>query len=203
MVNDSSVNKKDRQGRKDETRRVLLEAARRVFARDGILAATATQVAREADRAHGSVFVHFGSLDGLVSAVVEDFGSALARDLQDRYEAGATPATILGAHLEGLAAHEGFYTRLVIEGPLLPPEARLTLVGIQSTISHHLSPVFADLAPPGVSPAFLFNLWVGIVHRYLADREFFAPGASVLQTRGPELVAQFLNLLSISKGGNE
>jgi AcrR family transcriptional regulator len=203
MVNDSTVKKEGRQDRKEETRRVLLGAARRVFARDGVLAATATSVAQEADRAHGSVFVHFGSLGGLISAVIEDFGLALARDLQERTQAGASAAVVLGAHLDGVAAHEDFYTRLVVEGPLLPTEARQSLVGVQSTISHHLSPAFESLALPGVPPAFLFNLWVGIVHRYLADREFFSPGASVLRSRGPELVTQFLTLLSISKGGNE
>jgi AcrR family transcriptional regulator len=147
------------------------------------------------------VFVHFGSLDGLISAVVEDFGLSLARTLQARTDAGAGPREVLQAYLDGLADHEAFYARLVVEGPLLPAEARLSLVGIQSALSHHLAPVLAAYARPGVPEAFLFNLWVGLVHRYLGEGDLFGPPGQVLSTQGARLIDQFLALLSGSEGG--
>ena len=197
---------KIRSDQKSETRRLLLAAARTVFAREGILATSMSTVAREAGRSHGTAFVHFGTQAGLVSAVVEDFGLGLASDLHRLTEAGAPPGDVLRAHVKGLSVHEAFYTRLVVEGSLLPSEARLSLIGIQSVLAHHLLPAFEAGSRAGllkaVPPAFLFNSWIGLLHHYLSNRDLFAPGASVLERWGPELVEHFLFLIEIPKGGN-
>jgi hypothetical protein len=45
----------------------------------------------------------------------------------------------------------------------------------------------------------LFNTWIGLIHHYLMNRELFAPGASVVERHGRELLDHFMYL--ISKGG--
>lgn len=182
----------------------MLDAAIRVFSRDGILASTTAAVAKEAGMAHGSVFVHFGSQEGLVVAVIRDFGDALSLRLHELIEAGAGTREVLEAHLKGIREREELYARLVVEAPLLPEEARQSLVLVQSAIAFHLSPAIEADTRAGLVKAMslplLFNTWLGLVHHYLANRELFAPGASVIARRGPELLGHFMFL--ISKGGD-
>jgi AcrR family transcriptional regulator len=194
---------RNREAQKHETRRRILEASIRVFARDGFLAATSQAVATEAGVAHGSVFARFGSLEGLIAAAIGDFGEAASLRLHESVGRGARTREVLGAHLAAIREREDFYARLVVEAPLLPEAARTSLVLIQSAISFHLSPAIeADRAAGKIKSAslpLLFNTWLGLVHYYLANRELFAPGASVIDRRGPELLEHFMSL--ISKGG--
>jgi AcrR family transcriptional regulator len=191
---------RNREAQKLGTRRRILDAAARVFAREGILAATAAAVATEAGVAHGSVFARFGSLEGLIVAVIGDFGETVSLRLHESMEKGAGTREVLAAHLEGIGRCEDFYARLVVEVPLLPAAARQSLVLIQSAIAFHLSPAIrADEKARRIKAmplALLFNTWVGLIHYYLANRELFAPGASVIERYGDELLDHFISLIS-------
>lgn len=194
-----------RSDQKESTRRALVAAARKAFGANGITATPVSEVARAAGRSHGSVFVHFGSQEGLIVAVVEDFGLGLARRLHDLVQAGAGLATVLSAHLQGIGEDEAFYTRLVREESLLPAEARLGWVACQSAVSFHLMPALEAGVAAGVvkplAPGFLFNAWVGLVHHYLTHGDLFAPGGSVVGQRGPELVAGFIDMVAAGDKG--
>jgi AcrR family transcriptional regulator len=193
-----------RKSRKLATRRQILEAAIRVFGREGILAASTAEVALEAGVAHGSVFAHFGTQEGLIVAAIEDFGSALSLRIHELVAKGAGTREVLQAHLEAIREREDFYARLVTEAPLLPEEARHSLVLIQSTIAFHLSPAIAKDAKEGrieaMSLPLLFNTWLGLLHYYLANRELFAPGSSLVEKRGEELLDHFMFLVSARNG---
>jgi len=149
---------------------------------------------------HGSVFAHFGTQEGLIAAVIEDFGEALSLHLHESTERGAGTREVLKSHLDAIRESEGFYARLAVETPLLPSEARLSLVLIQSDIAFHLSPAIEADAKAGSVKAMplplLFNTWVGLLHYYLANRELFAPDASLLESRGEELLDHFMSLIS-------
>jgi AcrR family transcriptional regulator len=200
----ASVPPRNRKDRKRETRERILKAAAGVFARRGILATTTAEVAREAGVSHGSVFAHFGSQEELVSAVIEDFGEGVARRLHELAAAGAGVREVLETHLKAIAEREDFYARLAVEAPLLPPRARESLIAIQSAICFHLSPALeGDIRAGRVreQPLHLFfNTWAGLLHYYMANGELFAPGASVIRRRGPELLEYFMSL--ISTGGH-
>jgi AcrR family transcriptional regulator len=196
---------RNRAAQKRDTRQRILDAAIRVFARDGILASTTAAIAKEAGVAHGSVFVHFGSQESLIIAAIQDFGKTVSLRLHELIQGGAGTREVLEAHMRGIREYENFYARLVVEAPLLPDDAKTSLVLIQSTISFHLSPAIeADRAAGRIKAMplpLLFNTWIGLVHYYLANRELFAPGASVIDRRGPELLEHFMSL--ISKGGRK
>lgn len=202
-VKDKAPRPRNREKQKRDTRLRILEAASRVFARVGILASTTASVAKAAGVAQGSLFAHFGSQEGLVSAVIEDFGEALSLRLHELTEAGVGTREVLRAHLRAIREREDFYARLVVEAPLLPEGARRSLLFIQSAIAFHLSPAIdADVRAGRISAmplALLFNTWLGLLHYYLANRELFAPGASVIERRGAELLDHFM--LLIAKGG--
>ena len=189
-----------RQRQKRRTRHRLLQQALRLFARDGIVATPTAELARAAGVSHGALFVHFGSRDELVAAAVEEFAGGVVRRIHQLTEGSAGVREVLEAHLEGLSEHEDFYVRLVMEGPVLPPYARSTLVGIQSAIAFHLEiAARRDLAAGRLRRMelpLLFNTWLGLLHHYLSNRDLFAPGESVLARRGRELLDHYMSLIT-------
>lgn len=196
---DEPVGKRELQKR--QTRERLVEVAGELFARQGISATTTAEVAKAAGVSHGTVFAHFPTREELVAEVVARATGEVSRRLHERMgEADLDVRAILQAHLDALAVDEALQARLVMEAPLLPDLARRRLVGVQSALSHHLRLAAEREVAAGrmrsVKPHLLFNTWVGLVNHYLVNRDLFAPGGSVLRSRGPELVDHLLALLS-------
>jgi len=177
-----------------------VEAAFGLFAEFGPLATTTGAVAQAAGVSHGTLFLHFPTQGALVEAVILEFGSKVNARLHELSSSGGSVREILEAHLAGLREFEPFYTRLVIEARLLPECAREALLGIQSTVSHHLSVAaeraMADGTIRTMPVALLFNTWIALVHYYLTNGDLFAPGKSVLARRGGELIEHFLHLIA-------
>ena len=186
--------------KKQQTRDLLIEAALELMAERGITATRTIDVAERAGVAHGTVFVHFPTREDLIAAVVGEHAGQIAVSLHDLAGEGVTVREILAAHLAGLAEHEAFYARLVMEGPLLPPYARATLLGIQSAISARLAEVAEREMAAGrirrMPIPLLFNTWLGLVHHYLGNRELFAPGQSVVERWAPTLLDHYLGLIT-------
>jgi len=185
-----------RQERKTRTRDRLIDAAISVFARDGLLAARTLDIAREAGVSHGTVF-----------CALRRFLERAARRTRELAEEGHGVRHVLAAHLRGIAENEAFYTRLAKEGHLLPPSARSVLLGIQSAFSHHLSKASEREIAEGrirrVPHYMIFNGWLGLVHHYLIWSENFAPGRSVIEVFGPDLVDYYVGLLQTENSGGQ
>ena len=177
------------------------------MADQGITATRTIDVADRAGVAHGTVFVHFATRDEMIAAVVGRHAGEIAVRLDELGRGRRSVREVLEGHLEGLAEHEAFYARLVMEGPLLPPYARATLVGIQSAISANLSAAAAQEMDDGrirrMPFHLLFNTWLGLVHHYIGNRELFAPGQSVVERWGSTLLDHYLGLLSPATQGGE
>lgn len=193
--------------RKEQTRSTLVEAALDLMAEDGITATRTVDVAKRAGVAHGTVFVHFATRDDLIAAVVSRHAGQIALRLHELGRGRGSVREVLEGHLAGLAEHEAFYARLVMEGPLLPPYAQATLLGIQSAISAHLATAAEREMTDGrirrMPFDLLFNTWLGLVHHYIGNRELFAPGRSVVERWGPTLLDHYLGLLGPAIGGGE
>lgn len=198
-----ALTRRAQQRRKTHTR--LVNSALRRFSKKGIAATRTVDVARAARVSHGAIFVHFPTRDDLVTAAVEKFGKQVTRRLHDLVDRNASVAEVLAAHLAGLQEHESFYARLLMEGPLLPPVARSTLIGIQSAIAFHLSAAAEREMKAGkiqrTSLPLLFNTWIGLLHHYLSNQDLFAPGESVLGRHGQDLLDHFMGLLAPRRGG--
>src|SRR4051812_6342390 len=59
--------------RRADTRSRLLEAAAKRFAADGIDGASIDAIADDADRTSGAVYAHFGSKEGLLTALLDSW----------------------------------------------------------------------------------------------------------------------------------
>jgi AcrR family transcriptional regulator len=97
-----AVNK--HQQKSDATRRKLLEAALRIFARDGFEAARLEDIAAESGHTRGAFYANFDTKEDLFFALLEQQASERLKDLQQRLEKhDTTPArlrTLRACYLE-------------------------------------------------------------------------------------------------------
>lgn len=191
-----------RQAQKLRTRALIEETALSVFADKGFMAARAADIASAAGVSHGTVFLHFPTMEELTAAVIDRFGKRVSQRLHELAKEGYGLSGALEAHIKGLREHEAFYTRLITERALLPESAKTAFLSIQSSISLHISEAAQREMREGLIKQMpmhlLFNTWIGLVHYYLENGELFAPGSSVLDRRGGELIDHFMRLVSMN-----
>jgi AcrR family transcriptional regulator len=187
-----------RKEQKDATQRRLVETALDFFAARGFAMSNTADFAKAAKVSHGAVFLHFPTKEALVLRVLDVFGDRLAAAFKVAMQADLSLEGVLRAHLSVLRDYENFYARLVQEGALLPVKARSLLFILHASVSRRLGLAAEDEVAAGRTRAMkqhlLFNTWIALVHYYIANRDVFAPGESVLAAKGDELVEHFLDL---------
>lgn len=187
-----------RQLQKENTRRRILEAAYRVYSAQGFTAATAA-IAKEAGVSHGAIFVHFPTLNELLTCLTQDFAGRLGLALHELAEESGDMETLIKSHLDVLSRYEDFYIRLITEKSLLPEDARIILADLQTTAAYHFGRVFdreiKNRTVKAIPAHMVFNTWLGLVHYYLQNKDSFSPEGPLLARYGPELTSTFLSLI--------
>ncbi|MEY8351853.1 TetR/AcrR family transcriptional regulator [Lachnospiraceae bacterium 54-53] len=190
--------KSKRQLQKENTRQNIIETAYRVYSQQGFSASTAV-IAREAGVSHGTVFTHFQSLNELLEELIRNFGTALAGQVHDLAESSSSVEELLNTHLAVLTEHETFYFRLITERSLLPQEVQYVFEDTQSTVAHHFNRIFekeiGDRRIKDIPVHMYFNTWLGLIHYYLRNKDFFSPDEPLLRRYSKELISTFLTLI--------
>lgn len=188
---------------KEQTRQLLLKTAYEVFSQRGIMNTRMSDIAQAAGVSHGTVFVHFQTQEALIEQVTELYARKIALRTHELAEGCGRLEELLRAHVDGIMEFEPFYTRLVIENRLIPSGARDNWVSIQSAISFHFSRAaqrdLKFLQDKDIPAYMVFNLWIGLVHYYLANADLFAPEGSVLRRYGETLIENFMKLLPVAE----
>jgi TetR/AcrR family transcriptional regulator, acrEF/envCD operon repressor len=120
-----------RKQRKAETREHILTVAKRLFTERGALSTTTLDIAREAGVANGTVFLHFGSRDGLLTEVFERESKRLVREAHARRSESTPPVQVLREWLDALTAEEDFFGVILRELPFYPPQAQTSILSVQ------------------------------------------------------------------------
>jgi len=187
-----------RKQQKAQTREKIITAAIKVYSEKGFSTPT-TVIADEAQVSHGSIFVHFPTVESLLLCLLDDFSQDIKSELHTLSEYGNDITRLLEMHLDTLIKHEDFYKRLVTEAVNLPDEAKNTFIAIQSTLSIHFLQVLELEIDKGkiknIPFHMLFNTWLGLVHYYLLNGELFAPQESVLTRYKNTLIECFVSLI--------
>ncbi|HHW66427.1 TetR/AcrR family transcriptional regulator [Defluviitalea raffinosedens] len=188
-----------RQIQKLNTRKRIIETAYKIFSEKGF-SVPSTMIAKEAGVAHGSIFSHFPTMNELIVCLLSDFGEQIGVRLHELAKKCDSVENLLKEHLMALEEYEAFYTRLILEKDRLPDEAKNTYAMIQSILAFHFSSVIEREIKKGTVKNLpihmLFNTWLGLVHYYLMNKDFFADSnESVIKRYGTELLSIYLNLI--------
>lgn len=187
-----------RQLQKNNTRKKIIKTAYQVYSKQGFTATTAI-IAKEAGLSHGAIFSHFPTLGELLTCLIQDFGDSLGLELHVLAETSDHVEELLKVYLSVLRKYEEFYIRLVTERSLLPENVQMVFINIQSTIAYHFNRVvereIENQSIKEIPAHLMFNTWVGLIHYYLMNKDFFSPEAPLLERYGSELIAAFLELI--------
>ena len=184
-----------RERKKQQTRQLIADTARRLFAERGFDAVTVVEVARAADVSEATVFNYFPTKEDLFYNRLEAFEEELLAAIRDR-EAGTSVAA---AFRDFILKQRGVFdmkaaggdeaatervrevTRVITESPALLARERQVF----AEYSRSLAALIAEetgAAPGDVVPAAVANALIG-VHRSLIDyvRERTMAGARASQ----------------------
>ncbi|MCL2032036.1 MAG: TetR/AcrR family transcriptional regulator [Methanomassiliicoccaceae archaeon] len=183
---------------KAQTKERIAAAALKVYSENGFSTPTIA-IANEAQVSHGSIFVHFPTVEDLLISSVENFSREIEKELNLLSDSVNNITVLLEMHIDVLKKHEDLYKRLIKEAVYLPEEARNTFIAIQSTVSIHFMQALEEEMSKGeiknIPFHMVFNTWLGLVHYYLLNGDLFAPGGSVLKVYKNDLIECFLELI--------
>jgi len=199
MSGESFMKVSTRQIQKLNTRKKIIETAYKVFSKEGF-SVPSSIIAKEAGVSHGSIFAHFPTMNDLIVSLLSDFGDKMGASLHVLAKKCDSVESLLKEHLKVLEEYEAFYSRLISEKNRLPDEAKNTFAVIQSIVAFHFRSVIEREIEKGTVKELpihmLFNTWLGLVHYYLLNKDFFSDSdESVIKRYGSELLSTYLKLI--------
>jgi len=188
----------NRQMQKAQTKERIAAAAFKIYSENGFSTPTAT-IANAAHVSHGSIFVHFPTVEDLMISSLENFSKEIEKELHSLSGSVNDITALLEMHIDVLIKHEDFYKRLITEAVYLPEEARNTFIAIQSTVSIHFLQALEGEMDKGrikdIPFHMIFNTWLGLIHYYLLNSDLFTQEGSVLKLHKNNLIECFLELI--------
>jgi len=165
-----------RERKKQRTRELIAETARRLFVERGFDAVPVAEIAREAEVSEKTVFNYFPTKEDLVFWRLESFEGELLSAVRDR-EAGESILDAFGRFVvrrRGLLAAEdpeaterlAAITRMIVSSPALLARERKIFDRYTASLADLISERGAD--PGDVEPWVVANALMG-VHRALVD----------------------------------
>ena len=142
----------------------LLEAARRVFERDGYHAATVSSIVQLAGLSQGAFYLYFADKKGVFAALQEEMATLLRRRIYWATRDEANPAQRLQAGLtayfEFYEEYRGWMRRLTVEGLGIDASFEARQVQLYETLAGGFAPTLRELGvqAPAVAAAALIGM---------------------------------------------
>ena len=183
-----------RERKKEQTRQLIADTARRLFAERSFEEVTVAEVARAADVAEATVFNYFPTKEDLFYSGLEAFEDALLSAIRER-DPGESVLAAFGRFVlepRGLLAaeddaveHLAGITRVITESPALLAREQRIFAGYTSSLARELAQE-TRTRPDAIEPWVAANALMG-VHRALVH---YARAQVVAGTRNPRLARQ-------------
>lgn len=188
-----------RKEQKENTRKSLIKTASKIFEKKGITATSTSEIAKELEISHGTLFLHFPTREDLLIAVLDEFGEKLSNELRIAVQGELTVKKILEAHINALADYEDFYFRILSELHFLPEQVKSTVFIINSCVSYKLHKAAEIKMKEGLYKNFdqimLFTTWMSLINYYIFNRTFLSDKKSILNEKKSDLINHFLKLI--------
>jgi AcrR family transcriptional regulator len=184
-----------RERKKEQTRQLIADTARRLFAERSFEEVTVAEVARAADVAEATVFNYFPTKEDLFYSGLEAFEDALLSAIRERDPGESVlaafgrfvlePRGLLAARDPDAVEHLAAISRVITESPALLAREQRIFSGYTSSLARELAQE-TRTRPDAIEPWVAANALMG-VHRALVD---YARRQIVAGTRNPRLARQ-------------
>ena len=199
-----------RERKKQQTRELIAETARRLFTERGFERVSVAEIARVADVSEKTVFNYFPTKEDLVYWRLSSFEDELLATIRDRAVGESVldafgrfvtaPRGLLGQYDEPAREQLAALTRMIVASPSLLAREQQIFAGYTASLAVVLAEE-TGTGQDGVEPWVVANALIG-VHRRLVD---FARGRVVEGARHSELaedvLAQAQRALALLEGG--
>ena len=186
-----------RERKKQQTRELLAETARRLFTERGFERVSVAEIARVADVSEKTVFNYFPTKEDLVYWRLESFEDELLATIRDRSVGESVlaafgrfvrqPRGMLGQFDPETRERLAALTRMIVASPALLAREQQIFEGYTASLAALIGEE-TDAGPGDVEPWVAANAMMG-VHRRLID---YTRGRIVAGARHPELAADVL-----------
>ena len=184
-----------RERKKQQTRQLIADTARRLFAERSFEEVTVAEVARAADVAEATVFNYFPTKEDLFYSGLEAFEDALLSAIRERDPGESVlaafgrfvlePRGLIAARDPDAVEHLAAISRVITESPALLAREQRIFAGYTSSLARELAQE-TRTRPDAIEPWVAANALMG-VHRALVD---YARRQIVAGTRNPRLARQ-------------
>jgi AcrR family transcriptional regulator len=186
-----------RERKKQQTRELIAETARRLFTERGFERVSVAEIAREADISEKTVFNYFATKEDLVYWRLESFEDELLSTVRDRAAGESVvdafgrfvrqPRGMLGQYDREARERLAALTRMIVDSPSLLAREHQILEGYTASLAGLIAEE-TEAEPDAVEPWVAANALMG-VHRRLID---FTRGRIIAGARHPDLAAEVL-----------
>jgi AcrR family transcriptional regulator len=186
-----------RERKKQQTRELIAETARRLFTERGFERVSVAEIAREADVSEKTVFNYFATKEDLVYWRLESFEDELLSTVRDRAAGESVvdafgrfvrqPRGMLGQYDRAARERLAALTRMIVDSPSLLAREHQILEGYTASLAGVIAEE-TEAEPDAVEPWVAANALMG-VHRRLID---FTRGKIIAGARHPDLAAEVL-----------
>jgi len=186
-----------RERKKAQTRELIAETARALFAERGFERVSVAEIARVADVSEKTVFNYFPTKEDLVYWRLESFEEELLGTIRERAAGESAldafarfvrqPRGMLGQYDPETRKRLAALTRVIVESPSLLAREQQILAGYTRSLAELIA-AETGAGPAAVEPWVAANAMMG-VHRRLID---YTRGRIVAGARHPELAADVL-----------
>jgi AcrR family transcriptional regulator len=164
-----------RERKKQQTRELLAETARRLFSERGFERVSVAEIAREADVSEKTVFNYFPTKEDLVYWRLESFEEELLETIRSRAPGESVldafgrfvraPRGMLASHDEETRERLAALTRMIASSPALLAREQQIFAGYTDSLAALIA---TETGSDGVEPWVVANAMMG-VHRGLVD----------------------------------
>lgn len=188
-----------RQIQKQFTRKKIINAAKQIFIKRGIINTATSQIAEAAGIAHGTLFLHFSNKDSLVIELLDIELSKFSDNIKQLIVETTDVNTMLEQYLNLIQEEEGFFSSLARELPSYKNELRRKILFRESLIREHFHQAikkgieqnaYAQVDIPGTL-TFLF----GTINYYLSLKTSFVQDGSVIEKFHDQIINTFMKIL--------
>jgi len=189
-----------RQIQKRKTRDRIIKTAREVFVDKGFLAATTSEIAQQADIAHGTLFLHFINKDNLIVNILDNELEELNKIITKLIENASNFENLLSGYLDFISQREDFFSVIARELPFYNPELRRKILFREAMLRDYFYKTLEkeiserNLVKTDVPSALIF-LFATINH-YLALKPIYVTKGSVIKVFRKKIISTFLFFLS-------
>ena len=182
---------------KQKTRELLLEKTALLLHNKGFLKVSSKEISRECNLSQGTLFLHFQTIENLLSTILNDNIASFERELSKRCIITDGRDTFLKSYIDVLINHESFLSRAYKDLPYLNEHLHKNIVNMEIMTKNLF---FENLRKnPGKKLSILdmfisIDAFIAQIQKNLLEKEVYSKFNSIIRQRRGKIIKLYRTL---------